>query len=129
MNIKEKMKDLSDKDEAILKGIMSEAWQKYGDKLYTVKEVAPTVRKVADKALNEDAEMFTDAERGKIRAALATGVFDGTMKVEDPKVAKKYEKFVEKRIKQEIKKGNLTKPNEKSNKRPNKSSKGDASSK
>lgn len=110
MNIQEKIDQLSEKDHAVLKSIMQEGWEKFGDDLYTEQDIAPTVKKVAEKALNEEAHRFTDAERGKIRAALETGEYDKRVKVEDPEVAKELEEYVDKRIQEEIKKGNLNKP-------------------
>ena len=98
------------RDLNIIKSIQAEAWTKFGDKLFVEKDVAPTVKLIAEKALDEEAHLFTDAQRGKIRAALETGEFDKRIKVEDEKVAAAYEKFVAKRIKEEIKSGRLSKP-------------------
>lgn len=97
----------------LIREITAEAWGKFGKKLFVEKPVAPTIKKIADLALNEEADKFTDAQRGEIRAALATGEFDKTALVEDEKVAKEYEEYVQKRIEEEIKKGNLSKPEKK----------------
>lgn len=100
----------------LIRQINAEGWAKYGDKLFIEKDIAPTVRKIAELALNEEADQFTDAERGKIRAALDTGEYDKRIKEEDPEVAKEFEEYVTKRIKEEIDKGNLSDP-DKANKK------------
>lgn len=104
------------KDYQIIKEINAEAWGKYGDRLFTEREKAPAVKKVAHLALNEEAHRFTDAQRGKIRAALDTGAFDGTERVVDEDVEKEYEEYISSRIQEEIDAGRLTHP-EKANKK------------
>lgn len=104
---------MNKKELVLIRQITAEAWGKFGKKLFIEKPVAPTIKKIANLALNEEADQFTDAERGKIRAALDTGEFDKTARVEDEKVAKEYEEYVQKRIEEEQKKGNLSKPDPK----------------
>lgn len=101
------------KDLTIIKKIQAEAWGKYGDKLFIEEEKAGNMRQVIDHALNSGKEhgiTLTDAERDKLKNIKDSGMLEGTHKVEDPKIAKKFEKYVEKRIAEEIKAGNLTKP-------------------
>lgn len=104
------MNQLNSKELRIIRRINVEGWAKYGDKLFIEQDIAPTVKRVAELALNEEADKFTDAERGKIRAAMNTGEYDKRIKAEDPEIAKAFEEYVEKRIQEEIDKGNLRDP-------------------
>lgn len=98
------------KDLRIIKAINAEAWEKYGKKLFRDVEKAPAVKEVIEKALTEKRELFTEAQLDKLQTIKDSGMLEGTKREEDPKVAEQFGKYIEKRIKQEVKAGNLTDP-------------------
>lgn len=101
------------KDLKIIQGIQAQAWAKFGDKLFVEKEKAGKMKEVIDKALNNQEEHgieIDDDMRDKLQNIKDSGMLDGSHKEEDPKVAKEFEKYVAKRIEEEIEAGNLSKP-------------------
>jgi len=101
------------KDLVILKKINAEAIAKYGDKLWKDVPKAPVMNDMIDKALTKHRDMFTDEQLEKYEAMKNSGMLQGTRREEDPKTAAKIHKYVEKRIKEEVDAGNLTKPEDK----------------
>lgn len=101
---------MNEKQSKLLRRITAEAWGKYGDKLFVVEEIGGTMRKVLELSLTKEKHRFTEAQLDKMQNIKDSGMLEGTRKVEDPKVAKKLERYVEKRIKEEIEAGNLSKP-------------------
>lgn len=97
-------------DQKILRQITAEAWGRYGDKLFVDREKAGVMKEVLDKSLTKHRDMFDENQLDKMQSIKESGMLEGTERVEDPKVAKKYHEYVEKRIGEEIKKGNLSKP-------------------
>ncbi len=99
------------KDLKIIKDIQAEAWAKYGDKLFKEEDKAPAVIQTIDHAL--ESPDVDDLKKQKLQSIKEAGLFSGKKKVEDPEVSKKFEEFVDKRIKEEIDAGRLSKPNPK----------------
>ena len=96
------------KDIKILKKINKEAWDKYGSKLLKEEDIAPNIKFVVEKALTEHRDKLTEDKIEQLEALQDMGYFDGKHVVEDEDVAKKFNEYTERRIKQEIEAGNLT---------------------
>lgn len=101
---------MNEHDEKIIQGIQAEVYDKYKDKLWKKEEKAPTMKKVAHKALNEEHDNLTPAQRDEVRKALDSGELDGEKQVIDEEVGRQMENEVKRKMYVEIKKGNLSDP-------------------
>lgn len=70
------------------------------DKVVYKEPVTPTIKKVAELALNEN---IPEWKKDKLRTLLASGDLDKTVEAENPQVAQQIDNYVQREIKKAIK--------------------------
>lgn len=95
----------------ILKEIQESVPKEYYDGLITVQPIAPTVKKVFQKAVKDMS--LPEEKRKMAQYMLDSGELDKTEHVVDEKKAKKIDKYIEKEIEKAIKLGRLPKEDKK----------------
>lgn len=95
----------------IIEGINKEAYNKYKDDLYTQTDVSPTLQKMAKNiAEGKHDDIVSESHKRQIRAFYKAGNFDNKKKELNTEVAQKLDDYVQKRLVEEIKAGNIPNP-------------------
>lgn len=90
--------------EGVLKQIQASIPQKLLDNIFIKKPVTPTIKQVAELALNEN---ISEKKKQQIKDLLESGDLDRTTLEEDPITVKKIDAFVQRKIAQAVKEKRL----------------------